>query len=93
MPNTTSAKKRLRQNKVRRDRNRSLRTTVRNRCKKLVKSVGTGNVQESEVLFVDAVQVLDKMGAKGIIHKNAASRKKARLSALLKKLKVQNAAS
>ncbi len=93
MPNTTSAKKRLRQNKIRRDRNRSLRTSVRNRCKKLIKTANTGNLQETESLFLDAVKTLDKMGAKRIIHKNAAARKKSRLSAMLKKMKAQNAGS
>ncbi|MGL6194785.1 MAG: 30S ribosomal protein S20 [Thermoguttaceae bacterium] len=87
MPNTTSAKKRLKQNKVLRERNRSLRTTVRNRCKKVVKFAGANNLQEAETAFADAVKTLDRMGAKKILHKNAAARKKSRLSAMLKKLK------
>ena len=93
MPNIASAKKRLRQNKVRRDRNRSLRTIVRNRCKKVLKAMSSGNFEEAESLFAAAVKTLDKMGSKRILHKNAAARKKSRLSARLKKLKVQNASS
>jgi small subunit ribosomal protein S20 len=34
-----------------------------------------------------AVQKLDRAAAKGVIHKNAAARKKSRLSAMLKKAK------
>lgn len=87
MPNIKSAKKRLKQNKVRRDRNRALRTSVRNRCKKVVKFSAEGNSEQAQSAYADAVKILDKMGAKKIIHKNAAARKKSRLSAMLKKLK------
>ncbi len=37
--------------------------------------------------FKVAVQKLDRAAAKGVIHKNAAARKKSRLSAMLKKAK------
>ena len=93
MPNIKSAKKRLKQSKVRRDRNRALRTVIRNRCKKFLKTVSTGEVKDAETSFVDAVRVLDKMGAKRIIHKNVAARKKSRLSARLKKMKAAAASS
>ncbi len=87
MPNIKSAKKRLKQSLVRNARNRALRTTIRKRCKKVLKTVGAGNLQDAQASFADAVKTLDKMGDKGIIHKNAAARKKARLSKMLKKLK------
>lgn len=87
MPNIKSAKKRLRQTAVRNARNRSLRTTMRNRCKKVIKLVKETNIEEAQDAFAVAVRNLDKMGAKGIIHKNTAARKKSRLSKMLKKLK------
>jgi len=87
MPNIKSAKKRLKQNRVRNARNRALRTTVRKRCKKVVKTVKEGNLHEAQTAFAVAVKTLDKMGAKRILHKNAAARKKSRLSKILKKLK------
>lgn len=89
MPNTESAKKRLRQNLVVRERNRSWRTAVRNRCKKVVKAVDANNLKDAEALFVEAVRILDRASDKRIIHKNAAARKKSRLSAMIKKLKAQ----
>lgn len=87
MPNTESAKKRLRQNQVTRERNRSWRAALRNRCKKVVKAVSTQNLQDAETFYQEAVKILDRASDKKIIHKNAAARKKSRLSALIKKLK------
>jgi len=87
MPNIASAKKRLRQNIATRDRNRSSRSFVRNRCKNVVKAVRAGNIEDADKLFRDAVKALDQAGSKRIIHKNAAARKKSRLSAMIRKLK------
>jgi small subunit ribosomal protein S20 len=87
MPNIASAKKRLRQNIATRDRNRSSRSFIRNRCKNVIKSVQAGNVEDAEKLFREAVKSLDQAGAKRIIHKNAAARKKSRLSAMIRKMK------
>lgn len=87
MPNIASAKKRLRQNIATRDRNRSSRSFVRNRCKNVVGAVKAGNIEDADNFFRVAVKALDQAGAKRIIHKNAAARKKSRLSAMIKKLK------
>ena len=91
MPNIASAKKRLRQNIATRERNRSSRSFVRNRCKNVVKAVRAGNIEDANSLFRDAVKALDQAGAKRIIHKNAAARKKSRLSAMIRKLKEEKA--
>jgi small subunit ribosomal protein S20 len=89
MQNIKSAKKRLRQNIAAREQNRANRSFVRNRCKNVVKAVREGNVEEADRLFREAVKSLDQAGAKRTIHKNAAARKKSRLSALIRKLKEQ----
>lgn len=89
MPNIKSAKKRLRQNVATRERNRSSRSFVRNRCKNVIKAVKEGNLDQANELFREAVKVLDQAGAKKIIHQNAAARKKSRLSAMIRKLKEQ----
>ena len=91
MPNIASAKKQLRQNIATRERNRSSRSFVRNRCKNVVKAVRAGNIEDANNLFRDAVKALDQAGAKRIIHKNAAARKKSRLSAMIRKLKEEKA--
>jgi small subunit ribosomal protein S20 len=87
MPNIASAKKRLRQNIATRERNRASRSFVRNRCKKVIKAVQTGNVEEADRLFRDAVKSLDQASSKRIVHRNAAARRKSRLSAMIRKLK------
>ena len=87
MPNIASAKKRLRQNIATRERNRSRRSFVRNRCKNVVSAVRAGDIENVDQLFRNAVKALDQAGSKRIIHKNAASRKKSRLSAMIRKFK------
>jgi len=88
MPNIASAKKRLRQDAVRREKNRANRSRIRNVCKKVLKAVATGNVEQAEQLYAEATITLDKAGASHLIHKNTAGRKKSRLSAMIKKLKI-----
>ena len=87
MPNIASAKKRLRQNIATRERNRSQRSFIRNRCKNVVKAVQSGNIEEADKLFRGAVKALDQASSKRIVHRNAAARKKSRLSAMIRKLK------
>ncbi|GAB6165601.1 30S ribosomal protein S20 [Thermostilla marina] len=87
MPNTKSAKKRLRQNLVRRARNRMIKRTVRTHIRKVREAVAAGNIEEAETLFRVAVKKMDQAAAKGVFHKNAISRRKSRLSALIKKAK------
>ena len=87
MPNTSSAKKRLRQNILRRARNRSVRSSVRTQCRKVREAVKAGDVEKAETEFRMAAQKLDKAGARNIIHRNAAARMKSRLSARIKAIK------
>ena len=87
MPNSESAKKRLRQSEVRNARHRSTRSTVRTQVKKLRAAVAAGSVEESETALRLATKKLDKAAAKGVIHKNTAARTKSRLSKAIKVLK------
>jgi small subunit ribosomal protein S20 len=87
MPTTRSAKKRLRQNVVRRARNRSVKRAVRTQCRKVREAVTTGDAEQAETEFRLAVKRLDRAGAKNIIHPNAAARIKSRLSAQIKAIK------
>ncbi|HEX8462988.1 MAG TPA: 30S ribosomal protein S20 [Abditibacterium sp.] len=69
MPNLPSAKKRLRQDEKKRLRNQAAKTRIKTEVKKAL--AGADNL---------AVSVIDRAAAKGIIHKNAAARKKSRLA-------------
>lgn len=85
MANTKSALKEIRKTARRHDRNRLVRTTTRTRVKRATLAIQS-NAPDREQTVRDAASALDKAAAKGVIHKNAASRRKARL---MKKLKAQ----
>lgn len=87
MPNTKSAKKRLRQSLDRRTRNRAAKSALKTLVKKVRSSLASGNVAEAEVGYRAAVKKLDQTASRRIIHRNAAARVKSRLSAALKAAK------
>ena len=86
MPNTKSAKKRLRQNQVRRARNRSTKSAVRTQVRNVREAIAAGDVKTAEAEFRLA-KWLDKAAAARVIHPNLAARVKSRLSAALKAAK------
>ncbi len=90
MPNTKSAKKRLRQSLVRRTRNRATKSLLRTLVKKVREAIAEGDVAGGEQHFRAAAQKLDQAAARRVIHKNAAARVKSRLSAALKAAKQQH---
>ncbi|MCH2120725.1 MAG: 30S ribosomal protein S20 [Planctomycetota bacterium] len=87
MPNSKSAEKRLRQNAVRRERNRAVKSAVKTQVKKVVSAIRDGNVELAETEYRAAAKQLDRAGAHRVIHKNAAARKKSRLQKLIKAAK------
>jgi small subunit ribosomal protein S20 len=91
MPNSPGAKKRLRQNVVRRTRNRSIKSVVRSQVRKVRDAIAAGNVELGEAEFRTAAKRLDRAAAQRVIHANAAARLKSRLSAHIKAAKQQTA--
>jgi len=89
MPNSPSAKKRLRQSVDRRARNRVVRTTIRNHIKKVRTAIAAGDAAACEDPFRVTVKKLDQAAAKNVLHKNAAARLKSRLSKAIKNLKAK----
>ncbi len=87
MPNTPSAKKRLRQNDVHRLRNRSIKSAVRTQIKKVRLAVDAGDLEKAEAEFRLAAKKLDRAGARNILHPNTSSRYKSRLQKLIKSAK------
>jgi len=84
MPNTASAKKRLRQNEKRRAHNRTLRSRMRTQLRRVREAVEAGDSEKAQTEFRVASKRLDQAAAKNLIHKNAAARSKSRLSQLVK---------
>ena len=87
MPNNASAEKRLRQNKVLQARNKSIKSAVKTQVKKVLAAAEAGDIELAETEYRLAAKKLDKAGAKQIIHRNAASRKKSRLQSAIKAAK------
>ena len=81
MPNHKSAEKRVRQNEKRRAINRGHRTKVRTYIKKLRSALETGSAEDVQKILPETISVIDKSVQKGVLHANAASRYKARLTA------------
>lgn len=90
MPNTKSAEKRLRQNKKRRQRNKTIKTSLRGHLRKVQSAVTEGNVESGEIAFQDVVKKLDQAASKKIIRANKAARLKSRMSSKLKALKSES---
>jgi small subunit ribosomal protein S20 len=80
MPNHKSAEKRMRQNIKRRAINRQNRSTLRTAIKRLRSVLSTGNATDIQTLLPDTISTIDKAVQKGILHRNAAARHKARLT-------------
>jgi small subunit ribosomal protein S20 len=87
MPNTPSAKKRMRQDAVRRLRNRSTKSILRSQMRKVRAAIAAKKLDESEAEFKTLVRKLDRAATGNVIHANAAARTKARLSLAIKALK------
>lgn len=85
MPNVKSAKKRMRQNEKRRDRNRIAKASLRTYLKKAEIALTGDNREEALEAVKTASRKLDKTAQKGIIHSNVASRSKSRLNRKLNK--------
>jgi small subunit ribosomal protein S20 len=87
MPNSLSAKKRLRQNEVNRLRNRTVKSAMRTQLRKVRDAVTAGEFEKAEAEFRLAAKQLDRAGAARVIHPNKAARTKSRLQHLIKKSK------
>jgi small subunit ribosomal protein S20 len=93
MPNTKSAKKRLRQDQERRERNRAVKSAVKTQIKRVINAVRQGNLELAETEYRMAARKLDRAGDRGVIHKNMASRRKSRLQAVIKAAKAKAVAA
>ena len=81
-----SSQKRERQNEVRRLRNRLYKSKARTMVRKAFLAIEEQNLDSAREATNAAVKALDKAAAKGVIHKNNASRRKGRLMTRLSAL-------
>lgn len=88
MPNIKSAIKRVKINEAKNAANATAKSAMRTAVKKVEAAVVANDATAAKETFVEAARKLDKAAAKGLIHKNAAARKKSRL---MKKVNTVNA--
>lgn len=86
MPNIKSAIKRVKVSEKRRLQNASQKSALRTAVKSAESALNNQNVESAKDLLVVASKKLDKAASKGLIHKNAANRKKSRLAKKLNAL-------
>lgn len=84
MAHSLSAQKRVRQNEAARARNRWRLRTMRDAIKDFGDKILHGSAADAAAALKKATQIIDRTAAKGVIHKNQASRRKSRLVAKLK---------
>ena len=87
MAHSLSAKKRIRQNEKRRARNRFRKLQIKEQTKAVTSALTAGDAGKAEGELRKLVQRLDRVASKHTIHKNAAARKRSRLTKRLNALK------
>ena len=84
MANSAQARKRGRQNEIRRLRNQSARSRLRTSIKKVVRAIQAGDREAAASAYRDAVPAVDRAAGRGLIHRNKAARHKKRLNARIR---------
>ena len=86
MANSAQARKRARQAEKRRSHNASHRSMVRTYIKRVQSAIDEQDAATASAALTEVIPVIDKMTAKGIMHKNKAARHKSRLTAAVRAL-------
>lgn len=86
MANSPQARKRAKQNSVRRLRNHSQRSAVRTAIKKLDAAIAAGDQAAAKEAFEASASMIDRATSKGLHHKNRAARLKSRLNKRVKEM-------
>ena len=80
MASHASALKAHRQNVVRREHNRQLRSRLRAALRDIRAAIDAGDPGQVKEALRSTISLVDKMAGKGVIHRNAAARYKSRLA-------------
>ncbi|MFQ7079430.1 MAG: 30S ribosomal protein S20 [Christensenellaceae bacterium] len=80
MPNIKSAKKRVLVIEKKTAVNKAVKSALKTQIKKFLAAVTAGNKEEATKLYPETVSAIDSAASKGILHKNNAANKKAKLA-------------
>lgn len=83
MANIKSAKKRVLTSRVRQERNKAIKSSVKTAIKKVEAAVNAADKDAAAKELLNATSIIDKAAKKGVLHKNNASRKVARLAKMV----------
>ena len=86
MPNIKSAKKRVLTIEKKTMRNKAVKSALKTQVKKFLAAVEAGNKEEATKLYPVTVSAIDGAATKGVIHKNNANNRKAKLAKKLASL-------
>jgi len=86
LPNIKSSERSVKTDAERRAKNFAVKSTIKTVTRKVVEAVNAGKADEAKTLLTTASSTIDKAAAKGVLHKNAAARKKSRLARKLNAL-------
>jgi small subunit ribosomal protein S20 len=86
MANTTSARKATRKIARRTEINKARRSKMRNFVRKVEEAIAAGDRAQALAALKEAEPVIVRSSQKGIVHRNAASRKVSRLTLRIAKL-------
>ena len=86
MANSAQARKRARQAEATRKHNAAQKSEIRTAIKKVKKAIAGGDKAAAAKTLQESQSVIDRIADKKIVHKNMASRTKARLSHAIKAL-------
>jgi len=84
MPRTASAAKQARASLRRHERNQLARTQLRSIVKRFLTTLQSGKKDDAQALYPKVASSLDKAVKHGLLHRNAADRRKSRFASRLK---------
>ena len=80
MPNIKSAKKRVKVIQSKTMQNKMFKTQLKTDVKKYEAAVAAGDMELAQATYKAATKKIDQAASRGIIHKNAAARKKSQFT-------------
>lgn len=86
MPNIKSAKKRVLVTEKKSQQNKAIKSALKTTIKKFLAAVNAGDKDTANALYPETVSAIDSAVTKGILHKNNAANKKAKLAKKLASL-------
>ena len=80
MPQIKASIRSVKTDAERRAKNFAVKSSVKTAVRKTVETAAAGKVDDATNLLAKAASTIDKAASKGVLHKNAAARKKSRLA-------------